>query len=255
MPGQRAWLRGGPGPKRGRRRAACLSALVAASVTLLLSPSCGRRGAEEPPPQPIGSVSSFLTLLDGAMRRADPQGAVLVVLWSTEQPPPAPLERIAKDWSRYGLIPIGVCLDLADPALRQGAASQGVGASSTGPVEANQEDGGRLREAAIARVRAWERSHKKGIRGIILDGEAGGILGKLGLTRRGASIALLSAQGAVLWSREGFGGLNELDAMLEVCLGEPPLASAGWPSPAGRLTGDFVPSPRLSARRPAAAEG
>ncbi len=217
------------------RRAGRAPLILAGFLILLLGPACGRNRADrESIPQPLGGGSSFLTLLDEAMRRADPQGAVLVVLWTTDQEPPAALDRIAKDWNRYGLIPIGVCLDLVAPA-----------------DPARSEVGSASREAAIARVRSWERSHKGGIRGMIFEGDAGVLARSLDLARSVPSVALLSAQGAVLWSREGFGGLDELEAMLNLHLGQPPLALAGWTT-----RGASAPAKgRPSARGPAEAAG
>jgi hypothetical protein len=196
---------------------------------LLLGPACGRnRTDREVIPQPVGDGSTFMTLLDAAMRRADPQGAVLVVLWTTDQEPPTALERLAEEWNHYGLIPVGVCLDIVTSASQDGA--EPTGARGGRGTAAGSVPGKASRDVAIARVRSWERSHKGGIRGLIYEGDAGILERSLGLAKAGPSVALLSAQGAVLWSRAGFGGLDELEEMLNVHLGQPPLALAGRPS-------------------------
>jgi len=170
------------------------------------------------------------------------------VLWTTDHEPPEALERIAEEWNHYGLIPVGVCLDLATRAAREGAGSAGPTKSQETP--AGSAAGKASRDAAIARVRSWERSHKGGIRGMIFEGDAGVLARSLGLAQSVPSVALLSAQGAVLWSRAGFGGLDELESMLNIHLGQPPLALAGRPS--GAPPGRFA---RPSARAPAGAAG
>ncbi len=169
-------------------------------LVLLLGGSCARREREASSgPQPVGGVQRLQSVLDAAERRADPQGAVLVVLWTTSTPPPPALLDVMKRWRRYGLFPVGVCVDL----VRHGP-----------------------REEALARVRVWERTHRIGIASVIYDGDADSLAAFLDGGEASASLTLLSSEGGILWSGEGFGGLEELEAILNVHLGEPSVAGA-----------------------------
>jgi hypothetical protein len=198
--------------------------LLLASSALLVSASCGdRKAARQEALEPVGGAAPLRSLLDAAMRRADPQGAVLVVLWTTEQPPPKALEDLTKHWYRYGLIPIGVCLDLLPAADPAGTATPG----SPEAPRSSTAGSGPAREEAIARVHAWQKTRPGRIRGLIYDGDPDVLSRILSRAKATPSVTLLSAQGAVLWSGDGYGGLDELGAILNVHLGEPSVARAG----------------------------
>jgi hypothetical protein len=212
-----------PSAIRESHAARAALARVAAVLLLVFAWSCQPKGAgREAAPQPIGGAETFRSMLDEAMRRADPQGAVLVVLWTTDQPPPSALEETARHWNRYGLIPVGVCLDLVEGAVPESMD----GSTPAGPPGKAREGRaeGIPRERAIDRLRKWEKSHRGVIRGLFYDGEPAVFSTRLGLLGALPSVTLLSAQGAVLWSSEGFGRLPELEAVLNVHLGQPSVA-------------------------------
>ena len=167
-------------------------------MLMLLLASCARetgRQAEEP--QPVGDAAGLETLLDGAIAAAEPQGVVLVVVWTTEKPPPEWLEDLTDRWKRYGLIPIGVCVDLLQSESRG---------------------------EKLTRIREWESEHRLGFPSLIYDGEPTMLTQRLGGDRTPASLTLLSEHGTVLWSGDGFEHADKLETLLQMHLGEPSVA-------------------------------
>lgn len=168
----------------------CLLALVLASCA-------GETGQRMREPQPVGDASAFESFLDGAMRAAEPQGVIMVVVWTTETPPPEWLGDLTEHWKRYGLVPIGICADL----LKTDSSGE-----------------------QLARVRKWESDQRLDFPSLIYNGDVSTLSDRLGGERTPASMTLLSEHGTVIWFGDGFDHEEKVQSLLQLYLGEPSVA-------------------------------
>ncbi len=175
-----------------------LSKLGIAVALILSLAGCGReRTADRAGGLPVGGVAMLETAVRRALHGAEPGGVVLVVLWTAAAPPTSEVKELAKRWAPYGLVALGVCVETL---------------------------AGDARDASLARVHAWERSHSPGIPSLIYDGDAAALAAAVEGAGPGPGLVLLEAQGGRLWSGEGFGDLDALEAVLQAHLGEPNVA-------------------------------
>jgi hypothetical protein len=175
-----------------------LRPIVVLLLPLLLLSCTREKETSDAPGYSVGGAEELESLLRRSFARADPEGVVLVVAWSVDHPPPGELEDLAGRWVRYGLVPVGVCIDLL-----------------------LSED----RDDAISRVRGWERGHPSLFVGLIFDGDREELA--LRLPIRAPGLVLFNEHGKLLWSAEGFGRLEEVEAEIEKRLGLPSFAANG----------------------------
>jgi hypothetical protein len=167
-------------------------------LVALLALSCSeKQESVEHRRLPLGGIEALDALLRDAFREADPHGAVLVVLWTTEAPPSQALQELARPWTRHGLIPLGICLDLL---------------------------GAEDREEAIQQVRRWERGNRCAFDGLIFDGERGFLAEMLGVDRLDGELLLLSEYGQLLWVGPASQSLHQLERAIQDHLGMPSMA-------------------------------
>ncbi len=164
----------------------------------LVAAGCGQRSREERA-QPIGGEAALDASLKAARHRAAPEGAVLVVFWTTATPPTAAVGELAERWSPYGLATLGICLDLV-------------------------EGGGG--DEALASVREWEQSHRIGMPSLLYEGGRAALEARLGDASAGPGLLLLDPDGKRIWADASFEDVEGVDAILQVRLGLPPLADA-----------------------------
>jgi hypothetical protein len=175
-----------------------LSKLGIAVALILSLAGCGReRSADRAGSLPVGGAAMLETALRRALHGAEPGGVVLVVLWTVAAPPTIDVRDLAKRWAPHGLVALGICVE---------------------PLS------GDSRDASLARVHAWERNHSTGIPSLIYDGDAAALAGTIEGAGPRPGLVLLEAQGGRLWSGEGFGDLDALEAVLQAHLGEPNVA-------------------------------
>jgi hypothetical protein len=148
-------------------------------------------------PQPVGGIEEVDAMLRVAYRHADPQGAVLVILWSSNAPAPREVDEIAERWESYGLASMGICIDLLGP-----------------------DD----RESSIERIRDWERSHSLEIPSLIFDGERSALERLLQVAAEEATLILYSEHEALIWSGVGYEWVERLRTEIEDRLGPPSVA-------------------------------
>ncbi len=175
-----------------------LSKLGVAAAVILLLAGCGReRTADRAGGLPVGGVATLETAVRRALHGAEPGGVVLVVLWTAAAPPTPEVRELAKRWAPHGLVALGVCVEILS---------------------------GDSRDVSLARVRAWERNNRPEIPSLIYDGDAEALATIVEGAGSGPGLVLLEAQGGRLWSGEGFGELDALEAVLQAHLGEPNVA-------------------------------
>jgi hypothetical protein len=201
------------------------SCLAAALVLLFLLGCSGEREGKEPGRIPVGGEPILVTMLQRALHGAEPDGAVLVVLWTIQHPPTLELQDVTKRWSPHGLVALGVCVEsLAEPP----------------------------RETALRRIRIWQRRGRPGIPGLVFDGDAASLARAIPAARPVPGLILLDAQGSRIWSEDGFGEIDGLEGILRAHLGEPNVAGGGGPacgwtvSAAARAEPAAGPRPRAS---------
>lgn len=163
----------------------------------LLAVSCERPERAAGRAQAIGDEAALSRMVDRALRKADPQGAVLLVGWATADPPSPALSGIAERWAAHGLVTVGVCLELAqapgDPA-------------------------------ALARVHDWERTHRLPFESLLFEGDPGAFVRRFDLPAADPFLILMNEQGRILWRKRGADGLDTLEVLLARHLGEPSMA-------------------------------
>jgi hypothetical protein len=171
---------------------------IAGVTAMLLVLGCARdRDADRTGILPVGGTPVLEAALQRALHGAEPGGAVLVVLWTIQSPPPLALQDLSKRWAPHGLVALGVC------------------------VEAVPES---PRDRALDRVRTWQRRGRPGIPSIVFDGDAASLARTIPDALPSPGIVLLDAQGKRIWSGEGFGETDTLEGMLQAHLGEPNVA-------------------------------
>lgn len=182
------------------------------SACVLCFCGCVREGGRDATrEQPVGGASALAAALKAAQRGADPNGAILIVLWTVAAPPTKELRDLADRWAPHGLTSLAISVE---PLL------------------------GATRDEAIVRVRGWERRNRVGLPGMIFTGDEAALARQIDGARPRAGLVLLDAQGIRIWSSDGFADLEALDAVLQAHLGEPNVAGGhdGCPC-AGRLSG------------------
>lgn len=170
------------------------------ALMLLLPLVLGCSGGEKEPvstPQPVGGIAEVEAMLRTAYRSADPQGAVLVVIWSSEAAPPDEIAEIAEEWRSYGLVALGICVDLFFPSEH---------------------------ESALERVRGWEKAYSLGIPSLIFDGERTVLERTLQVSTEEATLILYSEHETLIWSGVGYHRIEELRAAIKDHLGPPSYA-------------------------------
>lgn len=175
--------------------------LVIVTSAILLALGCSRdRGDDRTGILPVGGTPILENAVQRALHGAEPGGAVLVILWNIQNPPPLELQDLSKRWAPHGLVTLGVC------------------------VEAVAET---PRERALDRVRAWQRRGRPGVPSIVFDGDAASLARTIPDATASPGIVLLDAQGNRIWSGEGYGEIDTLEGMLQAHLGEPNVADDG----------------------------
>jgi hypothetical protein len=159
---------------------------------------CGRKRAGDSGDGPVGGAAIFDRALETAVSRAEPDGDVLVIGWTSDSPPPRSLYDLIRRWRPYGLIAIGVNPDLATSADRKGT---------------------------IARVRRLELENQAPMRSLLYDGAMSDVFEHFDGVDAVPFLALIDTRGKTIWSDRGFGELTLLDALLKSRLGEPPIAA------------------------------
>jgi hypothetical protein len=167
------------------------------AVAGVLALSCGRNERAAVREQPIGDEAALTRMLDGAFRGADPQGAVLLVGWTTGSPPSTELSDITERWASHGLVAVGVCLDLVQ---------------SPGDPD------------ALKRVHEWERKHRLPFESLLFEGDPRFFVRRFDLSARDPFLILMNEQGRIVWRRQGPAGLDTLEVLLSRRLGEPSVA-------------------------------
>jgi hypothetical protein len=161
-------------------------------------PACSRKDASRAQQRPaLVTAAQFEPLLLELLRRADPQGAVLLAFWSKADPIPKDLAALADRWRRYGLVTLAVLVDEEVAAGDDDAARRGPGREERPPSP---------------------------LRGIRFSGTLAEIERIVRASAKPPSALLLNPEGKSLWSSEGFRDLDGLEAVIQVHLGEPSVA-------------------------------
>jgi hypothetical protein len=168
-----------------------------ALVLLSLLVSCERPERAASRAQPIGDEAALSSMVDRALQKADPQGAVLLVGWATASPPSPALSSMTERWASHGLVAVGVCLDL---------------------VQAPGDP------AALQRVQRWEREHRLPFESLLFEGDSQVFARRFELSPSGPFLVLMNEQGRILWRKQGADGLDTLEVFLARHLGEPRMA-------------------------------
>jgi hypothetical protein len=198
---------------------------IASIVILVVSlftalTGCEGRRAKLVSEGPIGGADVLDRAIEAAISRAEPDGDVLVIGWKVSSPPTEDVFSLVRRWRPYGLVSIGIDVDLWD---------------------------GKDRKKAIADVRSLENRVKVPMRSLIYDGSPEDLYRHFEGVSGVPFIALLDTRGHTIFSDRGFGSLRSLNEVIKKRLGEPPVASLVT---ARRIDRGFRPIRSLTGSRP-----